>query len=246
MAVTAAVVTPPARTPLARVIAAVLVGLATALLILGAVVLLLISPLYMHPALERSGAAQSLGLADVATAYVLSDRTVGELFLGPGRFDWTWETPCSGLGGSCAAPVAQPFYDAAEASHLRDARTVLYGFLAVVALGLLVLVVGLVTVRREPWFWRAVSRGAGGLALVLGAIGIFSAVAFDQAFTLFHEVFFPGGNWSFDRRIEHMVQLYPTPFWEMTATVLVLSVVALGGGAWWLARQRARRVEGWR
>ncbi len=219
--------------------------MAVALVIVGAVVLALISPLYVHPALAQADSARYLAVSDVATVYILSDRTVRELFLGPGTFAWTWQPPCTVLAGFCAsAPAAQPFYDAAEASHLRDARAVLYGFLVAVGLGALTLVVGLLTVRREPWFWRAVSRGAGLLAIVFGAIGIVAAVAFDQAFTIFHEIFFPGGNWSFDPATEHMVQLYPVPFWELTSTVLVLAVVALGAGVWWLARRRAGSLEG--
>jgi integral membrane protein (TIGR01906 family) len=80
----------------------------------------------------------------------------------------------------------------------------------------------------------------GGLVLAgtLAVVGAVFTVAFDQAFTLFHEVFFPGGNWSFDPRTERMVQLYPTPFWELTATVLTVVAIVLG----LLVRVAARRV----
>lgn len=232
---TAALATQTTDATLARRLAGVLVSVATGLLILGGVVLLLISPLYIHPALDDAGSAAYLragGLAvDAAGAQGLSDRTVQELFLGPGTFAF----PAPGTPG--------PFYDAAEASHLRDARTVLYAFLLVVAAGVVALAAALVAARREAWLWRAISRGAAILAIALGVIGVFAAVAFDQAFTLFHEVFFPGGNWSFDPRTERLVQLYPIPFWERTSTVLVVAAVVVGAIVWWLARRRARDLE---
>ncbi len=80
-----------------------------------------------------------------------------------------------------------------------------------------------------------------GVAFVV--VGAFAAVAFDQAFTLFHEIFFPGGDWSFDPATEHLVQLYPTPFWELTAAVLVGGSVLIGAVVWALARRHARALE---
>jgi hypothetical protein len=233
--VTAALATRTTDATLTRRLAGVLVSAATALVILGAVVLLLISPLYLHPALDEAGSAAYLtagGLAlDAPGAAGLSDRTVQELFLGPGTFAF----PAPG--------TSQPFYDGAEASHLRDARAVLYAFLLVVAAGAVALVAALAAARREAWLWRAIGRGAGALAMGLAVIGVFATVAFDQAFTLFHEVFFPGGNWSFDPRTERLVQLYPIPFWELTSTVLVGAAVIVGALVWWLARRRAKGLE---
>ncbi|MFI5255472.1 MAG: DUF1461 domain-containing protein, partial [Candidatus Limnocylindrales bacterium] len=70
-------------------------------------------------------------------------------------------------------------------------------------------------------------------------IGAIFLVAFDPAFTLFHEIFFPGGNWSFDPATDHMVQLYPIPFWQLTSAVLGGLVIGLGLVARWVARRRA-------
>jgi len=233
--VTAAIATRTTEVTWTRRLAGVVVAAATALVILGAVVLALLSPPYIHAALAQAGSADYLAAGglpvDASGAASLSDLTVQELFLGPGTFAF----PAPG--------TPERFYDVAEASHLRDARTVLYGFLLVVVASAVALVAAFAAGRREAWTWRAASRGAGVLAIVLGVIGLFATVAFDQAFTLFHEVFFPGGNWSFDPRTERLVQLYPIPFWELTATVLVASAVTLGALVWWLARRQARRVD---
>ncbi|MFI5261497.1 MAG: DUF1461 domain-containing protein [Candidatus Limnocylindrales bacterium] len=220
-----------AHPPRIRTVAYGVVAVATALVILALVLLVLTTALYMHPALAQADSAAYLGTS-TATARQLSDLTIRELYLGPGTFAFSW-TP----GGT-----VQPFYDAAEVQHLQAVHVVLFGFLGLAAVGLVVLVTGLLTVRGEAWFWQAVSRGAAGLAVVLVVVGVFAAVAFDQAFTLFHEIFFPGGDWSFDPATEHLVQLYPTPFWELTAGVLVGASVAIGAGVWWLARRHSRRL----
>ena len=74
-------------------------------------------------------------------------------------------------------------------------------------------------------------------------IGALFLVAFDAAFTLFHEIFFPGGNWSFDFATERLVQLYPIPFWQEATTVIGGIVIAVSGLVWWVARRRAVRLE---
>jgi hypothetical protein len=211
---------------------AIAVGVGTILVIVALAVLALMTPLYMHGALERAGSPGFLGVT-AAEAYGFSDATVRELIVGPGTFE---------IGFSCGR-CGTGFYDAAEASHLRDARAVLYGLLALAGLSLVVLAVGLVRSRRRARYWRSVSVGAGILAAAFVVIGALFLVAFDAAFTLFHEIFFPGGNWSFDFATERLVQLYPIPFWEEATTVLGVTVIGLGAVTWWLARRRARRLE---
>src|ERR671915_9057 len=106
---------PQARTAGVRpVVLAILHQLATVVTILGACVVLLLTPLYVHPALDAAGAPASLGLS-AAETHRLSDRTVGELVFGPGDFAF-------------AGPDGARFYDAAEASHMQDVRFVLMVF----------------------------------------------------------------------------------------------------------------------
>ena len=65
-------------------------------------------------------------------------------------------------------------------------------------------------------------------------------MAFDALFTLFHQLFFPGGNWSFDPATQRLVQLYPFAFWQVTAAAFGVLVAALGVAAWWLGRRLGR------
>jgi len=206
---------------------AVLVALATMVVLIAGAVLLLTLPLYLHGALDRADSAGYLG-ATVAEVHALSDATVGELVLGPGTFD----VPFRG----------QSLYDAAEASHLRDARAVLGGLLALAGASLIVLGLALARSRRVARTWRAIAAGAAALVVTFFVVGLAFALAFDVAFTLFHEIFFPAGNWAFDPATQRLVQLYPIPFWQEVTLVLGGLILVAGTVVWWLARRRADRL----
>ncbi len=216
--------------PRAGALARATIGLGTALTVLGVAVLVLLDPAYIHAALDAAGSASILGL-DRSATHAVSDRTIHELVFGPATF--AFPTPGS----------STRFYDPAEASHLHDASNLLHAFLVVVAAGALALVVSLARYRRDPRAWRAARTGAVAFAVVFAAVGLFFGVAFDTAFTLFHEIFFPQGNWEFNSATEKMVQLYPTPFWELVAMTLAALVLILCAVAWLLATARLRSLE---
>lgn len=203
-------------------------SLGTALSILGTALVLLLQPAYLHAALDAARSPEFLAATREETL-TLSDRTVGELVRGPGSFAF-------------AGPDGSRFYDPAEASHLRDARAVLYGFLAVVLVGGGLALVILIRGRRDAAAWRAVGRGGGLLAAALTVVGLVFAVTFDAAFEVFHRIFFPGGNWAFDPMTEHIVQLYPIPFWQIVVGSLALLSIGGGLAVWWAAGRRARRL----
>jgi integral membrane protein (TIGR01906 family) len=75
--------------------------------------------------------------------------------------------------------------------------------------------------------------------------GVAGMLLFDQAFILFHEIFFPGGNYLFDPRTDRLVQLFPQQFWVdstigVGAVVIAVAVlVALVG-----RRRRTRLAAG--
>ena len=204
-----------------------LTALATIVVILAVALVPLLTPWFMHPALDRSQSAAWLR-ATSDQAHSLSDETVTELALGPGAFAF-------------AGPDGGPFYDAAERAHMQDARTLLLLLVAAAAVSAAGIVVALKR-RDRRTIQRAISTGGGVTAigvLVIGAIGL---VAFEPLFELFHRVFFPGGNWAFDPRTEHLVQLYPYAFWEIAAASLGVLALLLGSLTWWLARRLAGRA----
>ncbi len=206
--------------------AAVFIG--TILAIIALAVLPLLTPWFIHAALDAAGSADRLGLA-AAEVHALSDRTVEELVLGPGSFE-------------ISDPGGEAFYDAAERGHLGDARTLLGIFL--VAGGISIAGIGAVLGRRAASrgaTWTVVSRAGLITAIVVIVAGVISLVAFDSLFTLFHRVFFPAGNWSFDPATQRLVQLYPFTFWQIASAALGALVFLLGLGAWLLGRWAAHR-----
>lgn len=206
--------------------AAIVVG--TILAIIAIALLPLLTPLFLHPALDAADAPARLGLPAGLT-HALSDRSVEELVLGPGTFAFD-------------GPDGAPFYDPAERSHLADARVLLWLGLLGGALSLLVMG-GAMARADASWrrsAWRTVSRTGAACAAAVLALGLLSLVAFDALFTLFHELFFPAGNWSFDPATQRLVQLYPFSFWQIAAGGLGLMVLLLSALAWWLGRRLGR------
>ena len=190
------------------------IAVGTICLVLGLAFTAVFNPFFIHAALDAAGSAAILGL-DTRTTHAVSDRTIIEMLVGPGTFAFA------------ATPGGPRFYDAAEAAHLRDAATLLHLFGGLVLVGVLGLLLTLGPRRREPRAWRSVRAGALALAAAFAALALFFASAFDTAFTLFHEIFFPQGNWAFDSATERMVQLYPTPFWELTSMALATGTLVL-------------------
>jgi len=202
--------------PRSVAIARALLVPAAMIVILAVALLLLMTPIWTHFALPfawASGGDPTYGLA-------LSDSTIRELFFGPGTF--------SAFGPD-------------EASHMRDVRVVFWGFMA-----LAVASIGLISWQiarhpRDPLVWRSISRGGIALVVALVVVGVFALVAFDTVFTLFHEVFFPGGNWAFPPN-SLLIQLYPYAFWELTSSALGVLGISGGLAVWLLARRRAQRL----
>ena len=198
---------------------------ATALVVIVVAVLVLTTPLWMHGALRQSGSTQAFATPEQAFSF--SDPTVNQLLFGGDFY--------IDLGDGYT------FYTADEAAHLRDARAVLYLFVALALAALVLIVAALVHRPTDARRWRAVVRGAAGLAVGTVVVGIVGFLVFDAAFELFHRVFFPGGNWEFPAD-SNMIKLYPYAFWQLTAAALGVLCVVGGGGVWWFARRRASRL----
>jgi Protein of unknown function (DUF1461) len=221
------------ETTSARAVAAFSVAISTALVVIGLAGLIIATPWYLDGALDRAGSPAILGLSPDVT-HAISWSTETELFFGSGAFAQT----VIGPGGT---PTR--FFGASEAAHLRDVQLLARSLVVLILAGALVFALALARGQRQSWTWRAISRGAAGLAVGVTLVGGFFVVAFDAAFTLFHLIFFPGGNWSFDQREARMVQLYPPPFWDELVLVFAALTLALAIVVWALARRRARRIE---
>lgn len=85
--------------------------------------------------------------------------------------------------------------------------------------------------------WRAGARGSAALALVGIVIGVVALFFFDAAFLLFHRVFFPQGNFSFDPRTERLTQLLPDQFWTETSIGITIVGLAIALTVTFVARR---------
>jgi integral membrane protein (TIGR01906 family) len=209
--------------PLGGRIASLLIGLATAIVIVTASVLPFLSPQWIAFEQGRANATAWTGFTtddlNAATGAILSD-----LVFGPPDFD----VEVSGA----------PVLGERERGHMRDVRTVFSGLWLLAAASLVVL--GLAAWRRPRIaVWRAVRAGALGLTTAVVGLGIVALVAFDALFELFHQVFFPAGSYTFDPATERLTQFFPFQFWQETAFVVGIVIVAVALVVALLAGRRA-------
>lgn len=84
---------------------------------------------------------------------------------------------------------------------------------------------------REASVRHLAAQSLAGLAVgaaALGAIGVFAAFGFDAAFTRFHSIVFTNSDWRLDPATDHLIQMFPEPFWrDMT---VLLGLMCAGEG----------------
>ena len=125
---------------------------------------------------------------------------------------------------------------------MRDVRGVFAGFWLLVAVSIVVVAVAFRRARSiesRAAAWRAVGRGARGLAIALAVAGAFAVFAFDAAFEVFHQLFFSSGTYTFDPRTDRLVQLFPEQFWSETAIAVGAVAITISLLVAWQAGRRA-------
>ncbi len=214
-------------------LAGLVIAASAALVLIALAILPFLTPVWMSFGQARAQAAAWTGYSDAQLRYV-TDAIVHDLVLGPPDF-------AVALPGQ-TAPVLNP----SERAHMRDVRGVFAGF-AAAAIGAAVVLAAAFLLARgrtaRARLWRRLSRS--GTAIALGTVigGGVGVLAFDQAFTLFHEIFFPEGNWAFDPRVDKLVQIFPDQFWSDTTVGVGVVIVALALALRWLGRRRAAALE---
>jgi integral membrane protein (TIGR01906 family) len=215
-------------------LAALVTGVALALVLVAVAMIPFLTPAWVGFAQARAEAEAWTGFTTAELA-VVTGEVLSDLVLGPPDFDVV-------LRG-------EPVLTDSERGHMRDVRGVFAAFYAAALVAFAVLVAlwvaarGAVARRR---FWRRVAGSGAVIAGVVVVGGIAGVALFDQAFALFHQVFFPGGNWQFDPRTDRLVQLFPQAFWVdstigVGGAVVVLALLATAVG-WWRARSLEARA----
>ena len=195
--------------------AGLLFGLSLAVLVTLAGPLLLFNPLFTSALQARHGVAAAL-----STTTPEVDRVTGEI-LGDLYADGPFDAALSG---------DEPLLNERERSHMHDVAVLVRILLGVLVMALVVGGVALAWLRREPGRIGRIMLVAGGLiggiAIVLA--GIF-AVAFEPAFLVFHELFFPPGTYLFEPGSK-LITLFPEGFWfdaalAAGATIVIAAVL---------------------
>jgi len=167
------------------VVASLILGVATVLVVLALAILPFLNPAWVGFAQERAQVPAWTGLAP-ADVRTVTDAILADLVLGPPDFD--------------VALAGRPVLGEAERGHMRDVRSVVLALYLAAAVGALVLIATFVLSPRPGTGRLVAARLAGGLRYrrVTVAGGLLALVFFDAAFTLFHRLFCPQGNWQFD------------------------------------------------
>lgn len=208
-----------------RALLTVLVAASTILVIVGVSVALFFNPVWFGFEQERTGAAAYTGFTPAQVREV-TNGVLLDLVIGPPDF----------------AQVVDdvPVFTARERSHLVDVRGVFIAFWGLSLLAGLTLVNARLASRGAGWFRRSAGAGAIllGVAVVIGAVIV--SVAFEQAFEVFHRLFFAGGTYTFDPATDRLVQLLPESLWvETSISVGAVILVFSSAVAWWGLRGRS-------
>ena len=140
-----------------------------------------------------------------------------------------------------------PLFTDTEYSHMLDVRHVFDLVKLLVPAALVVIIVRLrgARSRGSREMWRLVRDGSlAAVGAVLG-LALATIAAFDQLFMLFHEIFFPQGNFLFDPATSNLLRVWPEWYWEGMFLRVGLSFLAVAAmlaviGA---LRVRAREIE---
>ncbi len=184
--------------------------------------LLLFNPWFTTVLQERHAVADAFGVTQTAVTEATGDMLWDIVTDGP--FD-------------AAFPGEPPLLDAAERSHMSDVSRLVQILAAIAILALVLAAITAAWLRREPRRQGRIMLIAGGaIGLVAVVLAAAFVLAFDQAFTAFHEIFFPPGTWQFTPG-SNLITLFPEGFWFDAAlaagTAILLSALVVSLiGAW--------------
>ena len=193
------------------------------------------------------GPYADMARANGAERATFIDHTTGatvELELGPLLEEHrVWSTYVT--GGISDSPAPGRFYTADEISHMSDVRGVFDGAKLLIPAGLFVMAIRLqrARTRSAEAMLRLIRDGAVAAGITIAAIGIVAAFAFEQAFLLFHQVFFPQGNFLFDPATSNLVRLYPDWYWQGITFRIGLSFIAVASAVALAASIALRRAR---
>jgi integral membrane protein (TIGR01906 family) len=141
------------------------------------------------------------------------------------RWHHLWSTYVIGLAP--VPPEGLGTFTADEYAHMADVRGVFRGAQLAAAVAFVVAAFRLYRARAARRALRLLRDGALVAAAIVAVIGLAAAVAFEPLFLLFHDVFFPQGNFLFDPATSNLIRLYPEWYWQGITAGVGVSFIAL-------------------
>ncbi len=141
-----------------------------------------------------------------------------------------------------------PLFNARETAHMSDVRDLVRAVFRIQVLAV-ALVLTLAVVMLALWPPRALAAaslyGALLTAGIIGVAGFLAVTGFDAAWTRFHTLFFSNDLWRLDPSSDHLIQMFPEPFWQRITVILggatlgeALMIAAASGAYLYLSRPR--------
>jgi Protein of unknown function (DUF1461) len=149
-----------------------------------------------------------------------------------------WFSYVTGDGDRPPVSFGASVFTVMEYAHMADVRNVFIGARVVaVAAAIIAALVILRAARRQRRAAVVLVRDAAIAASIGTAIvAVAAAVAFDPLFLLFHEIFFPQGNFLFPPD-SNLLAMYPDPYWYGVTLrvgltfVLAMAIIAIASAA---------------
>lgn len=136
------------------------------------------------------------------------------------------------LGGA-ELENGKPLYNQQEWRHMDDVHKLILWALRIWKIAFLALfLLALFSWRTANMaaYYRALRRGAWLTLFLIGAIVLFSVIAFNLFFDLFHRLLFNAGTWTFYES-DTFIRLFPERFWQdvflWAGAIIIIQLLAL-------------------
>ena len=125
-----------------------------------------------------------------------------------------------------------PLYNPAEISHMIDVKVVSDKFKTAMWLFGLTLAAGYIFLfarpQTRPVGAKTVMQSGIFTVTAVFLVMLFIGIGWSLFFTLFHEIFFAAGTWTF-RYTDSLIRLFPEQFWFDIALIWTGGILVLGG-----------------
>jgi hypothetical protein len=158
----------------------------------------------------------------------------------PRLLHWHGQWASYVIGISSSPPSDPSLFTAEEVAHMADVRELFRTAETAAVLALGVMAFRLMRARGRDDALAVLRDGALVASGLVAIVGIVAAVAFETLFLLFHQVFFPQGNFLFPPT-SNLLRLYPEWYWQGITAGVGVSFIAVALLAAAAARGALRR-----